>query len=232
MGFRVEHLPQLRALRNERKEDMVNRMLTPSELITFAVRNADHIRATWGGGATDQVSPRLRRRLARDQEFGGEQGRNRPPSATPENDGDEYGELLALLRERLDPEDYHKVCSMLGIEEDERPPHEYDDEERAGQHRLERSGAVQPEGEDEPPPFEGRPRPGGAQDHRAQMYAQSRRIGFDSFPTQSEQAAARRATRAKRTRRQIAQDIRAAASRPSGAGFLERFPEAARIGFR
>jgi hypothetical protein len=258
MGFRVEHLPQLRALhaetlRRERNEAMINRMLTPSELITFAVRNADAIKSTWGGGATDQSTPALRRRLARDESradrervpsggrrFLGAQGQGRPASRTPEYatnalDQDRRGELMEFLRERLSPEDYEACCAMLKDRGDG------EDDERAGERESVRMDAsCRRSDEDYSPaseggrkgPAKGRPaKPAGAAaDALSQALRSAARIAVSSYPTASQIAAERRAAQIGGSRLRLAADAKRPAARSDTLdSFAKRWPDAARI---
>jgi hypothetical protein len=201
---------------------MKNRMLTPSELITFAVRNADHIRAAWGEGATDETTPRLRRHLARDesrtdrkrvvnggQPFTGRQGVSRPQFATPVSSNSPFAkdqdhtELLEFLRDRLDPEHYQQVCRMLGV----------------GERQLDRMGAsYQRSDEDYPPaneggrkgPNQGRPETpdGAAMDALTEALRNAARIAVSSYPTASQIAAERAAGQKAKSQARLAADAK------------------------
>jgi hypothetical protein len=77
---------------------------------------------------------------------------------------DELAELHAFLKSRLSASDYARCCELLDSEEgsDEEP---WQEQERAdNEHAIGATNRGQGGGRDEPPPFPGRPRPGGSMD--------------------------------------------------------------------
>lgn len=210
--------------------------------------------------ARDQNATERRRSGEAESDYGsgsregaglGRQGVGRKPFATPESangygQDDEGSELEAFVRERLSPEDYEQFLELMSAGENEEEEAEDGEEDTPDQDRDwerqerpagrseahgPRSKASNIEGEDDPAPFRGRPRTGGAADRR-QALDDASLIGF-GYPTAGDEQALRQARRAARRPKKLAMDKRDARYELSrGAGFFNRFPDAAKVGFR
>ena len=132
--------------------------------------------------------------------------------------------VLVFLQDRLDPADFTALCDLVGVE----PPPAVEDPNNDPDTEFDDQHVVRP-GQDEPPPFRGRPNTGGAMDAARPWHRRS----FDSrFPsrTQGEPPPDPRADHQRRVKLDRARGI-GMDSVPAGIKpFNERFPNAGRVG--
>jgi hypothetical protein len=109
----------------------------------------------------DKSGPRLR--LSKDEE----------PDSGPgalEQSGPDLEAVKNFLGDQLSDEAYQQLCEMLGGEPEESPAEDDDLQKETAEREAREAGRLQTMTNDEPPPFKGRPRPGGAMDGYARRF--------------------------------------------------------------